>query len=73
MPFHFCMDEVIMIMAMLPFIGAAFRKLHVKWHSKFNHKCHEKTCDDSHVEHKVGYITKEEIDTERERLSKVEF
>jgi len=51
MPFHFCMDEALMIMAMVPFIGVAFRKVHTWYHSKFNHKCHEKTCDDTHVKH----------------------
>jgi hypothetical protein len=51
MPFHFCADEMIMIMAMIPFIGVAFRKLHVWYHTKFGHKCHEKTCDSTHVDH----------------------
>lgn len=73
MPFHWCMDETLALMAMIPFIGMFFRRMHAWWHSKFSHKCHEKTCDDTHVEHKPGYITKEEIDAERERLSKVEF
>lgn len=40
MPFHFCMDEVYMILAMLPFIGAFFRKLHAKYHAKHNHHFH---------------------------------
>jgi hypothetical protein len=36
------MDEILMFMAMLPFIGVFFRKIHVWWHSKFKHKEHEK-------------------------------
>lgn len=52
MPFHFCMDEVLMIMAMFPFIGFAFRKVHVWWHTRFNHQCHHVTrCEDHHVVH----------------------
>jgi len=52
MPFHFCMDEVLMIMAMVPFIGVAFRRVHAWYHLKFGHKCHKKACDDKHLEHK---------------------
>lgn len=37
---HFCADELIMIMAMVPFIGIFFKRLHVWYHSKFNHKEH---------------------------------
>ena len=48
---HFCMDEFIMLMAMIPFIGMFFRRMHVWWHKKFSHKCHEETCNETHVEH----------------------
>lgn len=51
MPFHFCADELFMLMAMIPFIGIFFRKVHAWWHAKFNHKCHEKSCHDNHVDH----------------------
>lgn len=55
MPFHWCIEEQLMLMSMIPFIGIAFRKLHmwyvIKFGHKFGHKCHEKTCDDKHVEH----------------------
>jgi hypothetical protein len=51
MPFHFCMDEVLLIMALIPFIGLWFAKLHAWYHVKFGHKCHEKTCSDVHMEH----------------------
>lgn len=51
MPFHFCADELFMLMAMIPFIGIFFRKVHAWWHTKFGHKCHEKACPDTHVEH----------------------
>jgi hypothetical protein len=78
MPFHFCMDEVLMIMAMIPFIGVAFRRVHAWWHGKFNHQCHHVTkCEEHHLEHESkkipGYITKENMDEEREKLSKYEF
>lgn len=42
MPFHFCMDEVLMFLAMIPFIGMFFRKLHAWWHKKINHASHKK-------------------------------
>lgn len=51
MPFHFCYDELLLIFSMLPFIGVFFRKIHAWWHSKLNHKCHEKACDSTHTEH----------------------
>ena len=70
MPFHFCMDEVLMIMAMIPFIGVFFRKCHAWWHSKFSHQCHHVThCEEIHLEHKENLPSKEDIDEERERLS----
>jgi len=51
MPFHFCADELFAIMMMIPFIGIFFRKLHTWYHIKFGHKCHEKTCTETHLEH----------------------
>jgi hypothetical protein len=41
MPFHFCSDELFMLMAALPFIGAFFRRIHAWYHVKFKHKAHE--------------------------------
>lgn len=53
MPFHFCADEMIMIMAMIPFIGAFFKKVHLWYHVKFHHHCHiDSKCDKNHVDHK---------------------
>jgi hypothetical protein len=40
MPFHFCIDEFLAVLAMIPFIGFYFRKAHAWWHVKFNHKHH---------------------------------
>lgn len=40
MPFHFCPDEVMAIMAAIPFIGVLFRRLHLWYHSKVKHKDH---------------------------------
>lgn len=52
MPFHFCSDELIAILAIIPFIGAAFTKLHIWWHMKFKHKCHtDPNCKEIHAEH----------------------
>lgn len=48
---HWCMDETLALLAMIPFIGYLFRKLHVWWHTKIAHTCHEKHCDDTHAEH----------------------
>jgi len=48
---HWCMDETLAVLAMLPFIGYFFRKLHAWYHKKMGHTCHEKHCDDTHVEH----------------------
>lgn len=48
---HWCMDETLAVLAMLPVIGFLFSKLHVWWHKRFHHKCHEKGCHDTHVEH----------------------
>lgn len=48
---HWCMDETLALLAMIPFIGYLFRKLHIWWHTKILHTCHEKHCDDTHAEH----------------------
>lgn len=48
---HWCMDETLAVLAMIPFIGYFFRKLHAWYHKKMGHTCHEKHCDDQHVEH----------------------
>lgn len=48
---HWCMDETLAVLAMIPFIGYFFRKLHAWYHSKMGHVCHEKHCDDKHVDH----------------------
>ena len=50
---HWCMDETLAVLAMLPFIGYFFRRLHAWYHTKMGHTCHEKHCDDTHVEHTV--------------------
>jgi hypothetical protein len=50
---HICMDEILLFMAMFPFIGVAFHKAHSWYHMKFGHGCHQdKHCDETHVEHK---------------------
>lgn len=41
---HICMDEVVMFMAMIPFIGIFFRRIHAWWHVKFGNPCHVKMC-----------------------------
>lgn len=48
---HWCMDETLALMAMIPFIGIIFAKIHNWWHAKFGHKCHEESCQATHVEH----------------------
>lgn len=49
---HWCIDETMALMAMLPFIGYYFRKAHLWYHAKFHHKCHTKSCNETHPEHK---------------------
>ena len=41
MPFHFCSDELLLILSMLPFIGVFFRKIHAWWHAQFSHQEHK--------------------------------
>jgi hypothetical protein len=48
---HWCMDETLAVLALIPIIGIFFRKLHTWWHTHSHHKCHEKTCNEEHVEH----------------------
>lgn len=48
---HWCIDETLALLAMIPFIGYFFGKLHAWWHRQFMHKCHEKGCYYTHVEH----------------------
>lgn len=48
---HWCNDETLMVLSMIPFIGFYFNKLHLWYHMKMNHKCHEKKCDETHAEH----------------------
>lgn len=48
---HWCMDETLAVLAMIPFIGYFFRKLHLWYHAKMGHTCHEKHCDATHAEH----------------------
>jgi len=46
------MDETLALLSVIPFIGYFFTKLHLWWHAKFHHKCHEEGCKEEHVEHK---------------------
>ncbi len=48
---HWCMDETLALLSVIPFIGYFFAKIHNWWHSKFGHKCHEAACQATHVEH----------------------
>ena len=48
---HFCIDELLAIMMLFPFIGIYIGKLHAWYHTKFKHKCHDKSCDDTHIFH----------------------
>ncbi len=38
MPFHFCADELLAIMALIPIVGALFKRAHVWYHAKVKHK-----------------------------------
>jgi hypothetical protein len=68
---HWCMDETLAVLAMIPFIGYFFRKLHTWYHSKMDHLCHEKHCDDVHVEHNFSpYHTDASCRGKMQRVSK---
>lgn len=51
MPWHWCSDETMMLLTMIPFIGYYFKRVHTWLHVKLKHKCHEKGCNETHVEH----------------------
>lgn len=40
MPFHFCADELFMFLAIIPFVGIYFHKIHIWLHDKFKHHNH---------------------------------
>lgn len=46
MPFHWCMDETLMVLSVLPFIGAFFLRVKTWWHVKFSHS--KKECHSDH-------------------------
>ena len=48
---HWCMDETLALLSLLPFLGYYFSKVHAWWHSKFHHKCHEEGCASEHPDH----------------------
>jgi hypothetical protein len=50
---HWCMDETLALLSVIPFIGYFFAKLHSWYHGKFHHKCHEKGCEAQHMVHDV--------------------
>lgn len=58
---HICIDEVLMFMAMIPFIGVFFRKCHLWWHNKFQHTAHAQ--EYSPFERKeLTYVNKEDME-----------
>lgn len=40
MPFHFCIDELLMLMSVTPFLGVWARRVHDWYHTRVNHKPH---------------------------------
>lgn len=46
MPFHWCADETLMVLSMIPFIGLFFNRIHMWYHIKFKKKkcCNEERC-----------------------------
>lgn len=53
MPFHFCADEMIMLLAAIPFLGVFARRLHAWWRTKFPKHVH--VCHDHRDEPGPGY------------------
>ena len=61
---HWCMDETLALLSVLPFIGYFFTKLHIWWHKKHHHPCHEEGCHSEHTEHTLeikAEVTEEPI------------
>ena len=54
---HWCMDETLALLSVLPFIGYLFTKLHVWWHKKHHHPCHEEGCHEGHTKHTLEIKT----------------
>jgi hypothetical protein len=48
---HWCMDETLAVLALLPIIGFLFRKIHNWYHNTFHHKCHHQGCEEQHLVH----------------------
>jgi hypothetical protein len=58
MPFHWCNQEteaLLILLSTIPFIGLFFKRLHARFHAKWNticgNKCHEEGCQDTHAAH----------------------
>lgn len=48
---HICMDEILLFMAMVPFVSAFFSRIHRWWHLKYKHQCHTDNCNSVHADH----------------------
>src|ERR1700722_15840619 len=48
---HWCSDESLAVLSAIPVVGYYFRKLHIWYHNKSHHPCHEKQCNKTHAEH----------------------
>jgi len=48
MPFHWCHQETMMLMSLIPFIGFFYMKIHIWFNNKFGNKCHAKNCKAEH-------------------------
>lgn len=49
--FHWCSDETLAAMSVVPVVGALFRKAHKWYHQKTHHKCHQPGCEAEHLHH----------------------
>ena len=49
---HICMDEILLFMAMVPFVSTFFVRIHQWWHLKSKHRCHTNRCNSDHPIHK---------------------
>ncbi len=41
---HWCANETMALMAMIPILGYLVRKIQVWYHMKFKHGCHDEKC-----------------------------
>jgi hypothetical protein len=47
------MDEILLFLSIIPFIGVFFKRIHNWYHERKKHLCHHQPCTDTHIDHTV--------------------